>query len=314
MKAFTIKIGDKILDYRLGQNLDLRKFQKHLENKGYVVEKLWNEKRHNVGQISKDKTKLFVKLATSEGMSRLTENEFEWNKQFNKQNSREKSNFWVPINFDSGYFESLFYLVTDFGKGKKISGHEPDSLNSLPQTLNQVIDFSELIQSLSLERLNPNEYFTEMNYKQRFLEKTKQWLEAIPQRIRQKYHIGQLLKVVEEGTPNLESKARHGDFTPWHIFNMGEDKLYLFDAEHALSEGAEYYDIAYYTQRVFSVLKNEKITLQILDELRKRSYDFSKLKTVMAARAIGGFLDSYLGVKNSDYKADEEFRDLVLSI
>lgn len=315
MKAFTIKVGDKILDYRLGQNVDLGEFQKHLENKGYVVEKLWNEKRHSVGKISKDKNKLFVKLATSEGMSRLTENEFGWNKQFNGQNTREKSNFWVPLNFDSGYFENLFYIITDFGQGEKISGHEQNSQNFLVETLSQVIDFSELVQSLKLKNLNPNEYFISMNHQQRFLEKTKQWFEAIPEEVRSKYQIDQLLEVVEKGTPSLMSKPRHGDFTPWHILRKSEDKLYLLDAEHALSEGVEYYDIAYYIQRVFSVLSNKNFSLEILEVLRKRNYDFKKIKTVMAARAIGGFLDKHLGLMpDMNFSTDEEFRDLVLAL
>lgn len=322
MKAFTIKVGDKLLDYRLGQSVDLQAFSDHLKQKGYEIEKVWNEKRHAVGIIYKSNIKLFVKLATSEGISRLTQNEFEWNEQFNKLNPRGTSNFWVPTNFDIGYFstkgrsssggENLFYLITDYGQGEQISSHQPGSEKYLEQTLGEIIEFAELIQSLNIKDLNPNELFTKVTHRQRFVEKAHQWLEGIPVEIIKKYQVEQLMTAVENGSKQLERKPRHGDFTPWHIFKY-EDKLFLYDAEHALSGGVEYYDIAYYIQRVFSILENKTVAEKILNKLRDKKYDFEKLQTVLAARAIGGFLDRSLHEK-PNYEKDNEFKEITLSL
>lgn len=313
MKAFTIKVGDKLLDYRFGQKVNLQAFSKHLQTKGYVVEKLWNEKRHVVGIVNKSNEKLFVKLATSEGMSRLTENEFEWNKQFNELNPRANSNFWAPQNFDSGYFANLFYLITDFGQGGKVSSHEPNSENYLEQTLDEIIKFSELIQNLKFTNLDPNELSTGLSYQEWFVEKTRQWFEGIPGSAIEQYKVGQLMELVEKGTKQLESRPRHGDFAPWHIFKQSNGKLFLFDGEHALSKGVEYYDIAYYIQRIFGVLQNKEVAEKILNKLRDLDYDFSKLQTVLAARAIGGFLDKSFHEK-PDYKIDQEFKNFVATL
>ena len=209
MRAFTIKVGDKLLDYRVGRSVNLRAFSDHLKQKDYHVEKLWNEKRHAVGILKKNEQKLFVKLATSEGISRMTQNEFEWNKQFNLLNPRESSNFWVPINFDSGFFENLFYLVTDYGEGEKISSHEPGSEKYLEQTLDEVIGFAELIQTLNIQNLNPNELFTNTTHIQRFVEKARQWLEGIPAEVTEQYGVRQLIQVVNKGSQKLEQRPRH---------------------------------------------------------------------------------------------------------
>lgn len=313
MKAFTVKVGNKILDYRLGQNVDLKKFQKHLLDKGYTVEKLWKEKRHAVGELKKEDRKLFVKLATSEGMSIFSKNEFEWNKQFNERLPRSKSNFWVPENLSSGYFENLFYFVTDFGQGQKISNHQPNTSNFLDETLIKVIEFSEVIQSLKFSGLDPNEFSKGLNHQEWFVEKTNQWFEGIPRDVVNKYGINELIKTVRNGANQLEAKPRHGDFTPWHIFKLKTEKLYLFDAEHALSSGVQYYDISYFIQRVFSVLENRSLAEEILEKLRQRKYDFGKLRTVLATRAIGGFLDRSF-YKTPDYKLDADFKSLVINL
>ena len=96
--------------------------------------------------------------------------EHDWNDAFNNVNPRAKSPFWVPINYDSGLFDNnLFYLITDKFEGKLLSNGPSDTkpLKVLPISLEDVIEFSELIQSLEIKNLNPNSQYYKrfaMNY------------------------------------------------------------------------------------------------------------------------------------------------------
>ncbi|MEI7900359.1 MAG: hypothetical protein WCK89_08900, partial [bacterium] len=60
-----------------------------------------------------------------------------------------------------------------------------------------------------------------------------------------------------------------------------------------------------------SVLQKPDIAKRIYFELMKKRYDANKLKTVLASRAIGGFLDESLK-GNPDYKFAEKFRIWVM--
>lgn len=315
MKAFQIKVDGKLLDYRLGHKVNLNAFSNHLTTKEYKVIKLWQEKRHAVGIIEKNNIEYFVKLSTSGGINKTTQNEFLWNEKFNQENPRENSDYWVPENIDSGYFEKLYFMITDFSKGnllsnKPIPGYE---ISDMSKYLNEIINFSEMIQEINIKGLEPDEQFNKVSNYQRQLSKTNMWYESIPKNLTEKHKIQELLGIVEKNINKFASKPRHGDFTPWHLFSLPNNKLLLIDGEHALSGGVQYYDIAYFIQRVFSILENKDLALKILDNLKKRNYDFDKLKTVLASRAIGGFLDRSLH-ENPDYSVDLEFKSLVLNL
>ncbi|KKP92356.1 MAG: UDP-N-acetylmuramyl pentapeptide phosphotransferase/UDP-N-acetylglucosamine-1-phosphate transferase [Parcubacteria group bacterium GW2011_GWA2_36_10] len=77
----------------------------------------------------------------------------------------------------------------------------------------------------------------------------------------------------------------------------GSGKLGLIDGEHAKADSVEGYDIGYLIQRVFSVLKSTKLAEQIFQKLIKRQYSVEKLRVILAARAIGGFLDDKYALK-----------------
>lgn len=119
--------------------------------------------------------------------------------------------------------------------------------------------------------------------------------------------------IVSRGSKSLSAKTRHGDFTPWHIFLLKNGSLGLIDGEHAMANGVENYDICYLIQRVFSVLKETQIALKILELILKRGYSPKKLKVVLIARAIGGFLDEFL-TPNPDYLYADKFKNWVLEL
>ena len=115
---------------------------------------------------------------------------------------------------------------------------------SLPKYLPQIIELSELIQGLNLSSLRESD--TEDSFQSTFFSKVKSWYESIPKEVAQKYEVTGLLDTIELSLAKLQSKPRHGDFTPWHIIELPNDKLGLIDGEHAKSESVEYYDICYF--------------------------------------------------------------------
>lgn len=302
LNSFKILKDGKLLDYRLGEDLDLDKVRSFFEQ-SYHIEKIQRGARHILGILSKDNKTYFLKLSTSEGISVVTRNEYNWNTYSNKY-LPENRLFSVPKNYDKGSFRrKYFYLITNYFEGEPLCNIGEDD-SSLISCIPQIIEVSKVIQKL------PGK---EGDYLGKFVSKTKGWFDDIPSDVIKEYNIKELFQVVAEGMNKLDSKPRHGDFAPWHIVKLQGGKLGLIDGEHALPDGVENYDICYFIQRVFSVLKHPKVAMEIYDRLIKRGYSAEKLKIVLAARAVGGFLDESLGEK-PDYKIADQFKNWVLNI
>ena len=312
MKAFEIKANGKILDYRITKNLDLDKVIDFFSQK-YKVIKIWQESRHVLGIIEKKNQKLFLKLSTTEGISAVTEIEYKWNDEFNRLVTRD-INFWVPKNIDSGFYnQNLFYFISDYFDGKLLAQRPLNntSIKNYSQNLLLIIDLSEFIQKLEVDYLSSKDV---EEYKAWFLNKVISWYKAVPQDVTDKFSLNDLLTIVKNGYLNLEKKTRHGDFTPWHMFELSNGKIGLIDGEHAMKNGVEYYDISYLIQRTFSVLKKPGFAKKILDILVERKYNMDKLKVILASRAIGGFLDESLVSKKPDYTIANDFKNWFIKL
>ncbi len=229
-----------------------------------------------------------------------------------KDLTRKKSKFWVPQNKDCGFYnKKLFYLITDKFDGELLTQRpekreiSEDFIILLPS----IIEFSELIQKLDLTRLlNDDQHYTGW-----FLSKTESWYEAVPKQVVNKYAVNSLLDIVKKGSPKLQKRPRHGDFTPWHLIKLPEKSLGLIDGEHTMANGVEHYDLGYFIQRVFSVLEDQVLAKNILSILIKRNYDIEKLTAILAARGIGGFLDESLKPL-PNYKISNKFKNWVLDL
>lgn len=314
-RAFKIKVGGKLFDYRLGQDLDLEPARNFFSRR-YKILKFWQEGRHVLGHLEKEGKKLFLKLATSVGIGALTRVEYNWNFEFNKRVPRPQSRFWVPQNVDSGLYKNdLFYLITDNLEGNLIvdlSGGIKVQ-KELVESIDDIVEFSEVIQNLVIKNLRLPDIVSSYDHRKWFFEKTKFWFDDIPKYVVGSYKLHELLRLVESGVKKLGQRPRHGDFTPWHIFKLKSGRFGLIDGEHAMTNSVENYDIAYFIQRIFSVLKSPDFAVQIFMKLIKRGYKVERLKTVLAARAIGGFLDESQ-VRSPNYDYAGSFMDWVLKI
>ncbi len=310
MKAFEINVGGKLLDYRVGKNLDLSEV-KNFFSKNYSVLEIRQEKRHVVALLEKNNKNLFLKLSPTEGISAVTQIEYKWNEEFNNSVSRE-TGFWVPKNIDSGFYkENLFYIITDYFEGEMLAQRPQKHYTSkiFEEYIKKIIGLSEIIQDLPIHELSEKDF---EEYRQWFLAKTVSWFEGIPHEIREKFETEELLTIVKKGYLILKKRARHGDFTPWHMFDLNGN-IGLIDGEHAMKNSVEYYDAAYLIQRVYSVLENPEFAKKILGMLIERNYNIEKLRILLAARAVGGFLDESLK-EEPNYSAASDFKKWVTDL
>lgn len=309
--AFKIKVKGRALDYRLGRALNLKEVINFFSRR-YKVKKIWSGGRHILGFLDRSNRQYFLKLATTMGISAVTENEYKWNNIFNSNVSR-KSGYWVPKNYEAGNWKKLFYFICEkFDGNLMVDRPKPQkNQNNLINYFPKIIEFSEIIQALKLQPFNND--FDLNNSQENFVSKTKGWYQSIPKSIKEKYQIEPLLKLVEKNAHLLLTKTRHGDFTPWHIFKLNDRVLGLIDAEHAMAMSVENYDIGYFIQRIFSVLQDEGLAGHLFKLLIKRGYKTEKLKTILLSRAIGGFLDESL-TENPNYIYHVKFKSWVLKI
>lgn len=300
--AFSIKTKGRNYDYRLGNQLNLDDIKNFFQAKNFTVEKLSFTGRHIIGRL-KDKNNrlMFLKLATSYGMSIVTENEYQWNNQ-------TSGILPVPINYYSGYFEKdYFYFIVSYFDGRLLDK------NLLKRNIDKVINLAETIKGLKLNALPADKYNPGKNHQEKFFNKTYLHFQSVPKKISENYNLNELLDLIKANLSDLASSPHHGDFAPWHMIMSLDGKINLIDGEHAMSKGVEYYDLGYFIQRVYSVWKEKELAEIILEKLYQRGYEKNKLKTILSARAIGGFLDESFS-SNPDYSVHENFKDWVLHL
>lgn len=312
MKAFEVSFNGKVFDYRLGTNLNLKEVREFFEKKGFVVNKIRQEKRHVVGILQKDNKTYFLKLSTTDGISATTHIDYNWNKEINKYLNGNLV-FTVPKNIDEGYYNNLYYILEEYFKGdllaRRPTPHSKE--DGYKNYIDRIIEMSEVIQTFKLEPLSERD---KEDYAGWFLEKVKSWYNEIPQDVQQKYNTNELLKIVENGYRNLEKRLRHGDFTPWHMIKLQNGKIGLIDGEHAMSNGVKYYDISYFIQRIFAPMGDELSANEILHKLKNKNCNIQKLKVVLASRAIGGFCDEALVLDQADFERADKFKNWVLNL
>ncbi len=302
ISSFLIKVGKQSFDYRLGHELDLNKIKGFFEDKKFTVGKLSFTGRHIIGKLKNENNQLmFLKLATSHGMSIVTENECQWN-------GKTSEILPVPKKYYSGYFEKdYFYHVCSFFAGPLLNK------DLLEKNIDNVIALAETIGRLKIDLLPADIYHQGKNHQEKFYHKTLSHFQNVPEKISETYELKKLLNLIKINLPNFGLSARHGDFAPWHMILLSGGTIGLIDGEHAMMGGVEYYDLGYLIQRVFSVWKEKELAKKIYKKLMIRGYKKNKLKTILFARTIGGFLDESLS-PNPDYSIHEEFKDWVLLI
>jgi hypothetical protein len=309
--AFQVTKDGQTYDYRIPENLNLDDVSSFFK-KDYEVKELKQTGRHVTGTLNNGSGDLFLKLSTTKGISVLNQNEYKWNEEFNK--GEENENFKVPKNVASGEYNGLFYFITEKLEGEMLSEVPGFELNDKFKTLiPRILDLADFVMKKEISGVGKPDAVAGSTPQEWFLNKTQAWSDMTPEDVKNNNNVSTILEVVKSGSESLTTKPRHGDFTPWHLMALSSGGLGLLDGEHAMSEGVELYDVAYLIQRVHTISNRPDLSNWILDEAKVRGYDTQKLKTVLAARGVGGYLDAHLAEK-SDFTKENSFRDWVLSI
>ncbi len=307
--AFKVTENGQTYDYRVPAALNLTDATNYFSVHYKIVSPLMQSGRHVIGVLHDGRQELFLKLATTPGISILTKNEYAWNEAFNKL---PHPKFQVPKNVTSGEYNGLFYSLTQRLLSQPLTTTDFKLSPSFQSLIPEVIDLAEHIMSLKIAGISKPDVVTGATPQTWFVNKTKAWLDAIPVTMQSQYELLSLLGIVETGASALATKPRHGDFTPWHM-EKTLSGIALFDGEHAMSDGVELYDIGYLIQRVHTISQSPDVALRIFLEAEKRGHQTIKLKTILAARAIGGFLDAHLANK-TDFTHEAQFKDWAKSL
>lgn len=288
--------------HRNAQELNLDEIANFLKNNGFVEVNLNQQWRHITGSVVKNGTKLFFKLASTEGVAERTKNEFAWNKLINNEQELELP-VSIPRIYESGKYNGLFWFTCEFVEGAPLAQEsQSGETKKLENNLSKIALTAKIILEFKSDKYLPNDERKndeKEDPKTVFLDRIKHWMGQFDNNVDDLYDF--IEKRIEYG----QKAPQHGDFVPWHIFTTNKNKLFLIDGEHSKIAGFKFYDIAYFYHRVYTKLKRPDIANKFLKEFNN-IYQFSKadkecFRLILAQRVIGGYFDSNkCGEKNVD--------------
>lgn len=104
-------------------------------------------------------------------------------------------------------------------------------------------------------------------------------------------------------TPRLQ----HGDFVPWHMYDLNEGIIGLIDGEHASLTKPRFYDLAYIYSRLATRLNDfeaaQNLLTKVIDQLDEDRSEIEKAWIpIMTLRAFGMINDAEADLKTLDYR------------
>jgi len=301
MKGFLINIGNKKIDYLKGKKLDENQVITFFTHLGYQKLTLIKDNnlfnRHIILTGYYKNKKVFIKLATSKGISYLNKNEYYWYKSVSNQIN-------VPQIYSTGYFKNYFYFVCQYLENNFVD------LDFLSENLDLIINLSEKISQLKIKKLPADNFIKGKTPQEKFINKTANHLQSLPKKIIKEYNLDNLFLKVKNQASELKTACRYGDFNINHMI-LKNNQIYLIDGQLAMTQWVEYYDIAYLIQRIYSQFNHQSLAKKIVNRLLEKNYSLKKLTTILFARAIGGFLDEYIAQGNN-YQLHNEFKNWII--
>lgn len=267
------------------RKIPLNLVRKFLNSKGYAVDSLDQQWRHVTGVVRKNNRKFFLKMATTIKTGKMTEVEFFWNELVSK---RLPSNvpFKVPDNIEKGLFDDkLFFFISEYFGSETLADKYPPLVKRLADWTPVIAKSAYVISSLRQWSESESEG---QPAGENLLESATEWASQL------KSDTKSLLKVIKKSAGEIKEAFNHGDFVPWHMYNLGDNKLGLIDAEHG-GWKPKYYDVAYFYLRVRQNLGEKELARKFLLEfidllIEKEKITFwNELKPVLAQRLVGNF-------------------------
>jgi len=250
-------------------------------------------------------------MATTIKTGKMTKNEFNWNELVgSKLNS--KAPFLVPQNIKHGFFqEKLFFFVSDYFGNKTLADKYPPKVKQLDKWIPKIAQAAFFISKI---RCQPKDEQKVQSIGEYLITSASEWASQVSANVQP------LLTIIRNSKQRIERRWAHGDFVPWHMYDLKNGKFGLVDAEHG-GCGLRYYDIAYFYVRVRQSLGKKELAknflMEFMDLLPKKDKltFWGDLKPILAQRLMGDFWGAEIGLKSkreSELAKCEEFeKDLV---
>lgn len=278
--------------HRRAETLDLRRVEEYLHSHGYSNISLEQRWRHVTGRVSKHGVSFFFKLASSPGVASKTRNEFIWNQVVGKHLA--SSPIAIPKSYECGTYNDLFWFTSEYIDGRPIVEANARSdapklrgyFDDIVETLSQILKVDETMMLPNDEAKPQNRH--EATFQ--FLDETRHWIEQSG------VENDQLFRFIQENMQYAQIAPSHGDFTPWHVLETDDGKLFLIDGEHGKLRGSKFFDVAYFYHRVFTGLERPDVAEEFLaafdNQYKMTKNDKKCFRLILAKRVIGGYFDA----------------------
>jgi len=281
-----------------------------LKKKGYQVVKIERYWRHVTAVVERGKKQYFFKMATTIKTGKMTKNEYSWNERVRLQINSETP-FLVPQNYDQGFYQdNLFFFISDYFGKETLADQFPPNPKQLNKWLSKVARTAFLISQIKIKD-EPEKKPNERTIGEHLISSASEWAAQV------EYNLQPLLTIIKKANQKAERRWRHGDFVPWHMYDLKKGKFGLVDAEHG-GNGLRYYDAAYFYIRVRQSLGKEEWAKAFLSEFKnllpkkEKPLFWRDLKPILAERLIGDYRGASIGPKakrEEKLKKCEQFKE-----
>ena len=278
----------------------------------------WDKReRFFVYKLSKEKNSYLLKIAGN-GFERDLSNEVWWNNTLNRL-VEANPNMKVRAPHIETYGKNFY--IGEFFKAKPliVDGFKFDKTDIDPwvsQIARVLIDFDQMALQPGLSQSPEYENTNSAPYSN-LESKVDQWME-IPLKNGQidEKAILTAKQLIEKYSPYVLPRLQHGDFVPWHMYDLGEGIIGIIDGEHASLIKPRLYDLAYIYSRLVTRMKSFEIARKLLnavfDGLKEDSDAMEKAwLPVITIRSLGMINDAEADLEKTDYR---EFAKMLLDM
>lgn len=283
---------------------------------GYkIVQELKANSRFSSYMVTKDGQSYFFKQATDIQLEPLLETEVWWNltvSRLSDANPRLSLRAPHTLAYASGwyiseYFDAPLLVSEDHCDAQTLRLHVDRIVSLLVELDNQLILGDR-------DRESPLNYTDEL-----IARKIDSWsFRPMAAGLLSQEQIVRVKSLLSQHRASLTPTLAHGDFVPWHMFDLG-DRIGLVDGEHASLIKPRYYDLVYLYARVWTTVfapdEAVRILKLFLDNSQVDRREFAQIfLPMMAARAVGTLHDALNDLERSDqYQKDyrHEAQDLL---
>lgn len=290
---------------RSTETVDLNKVSRYFTGLGFEVVSLEQPWRHLVGKLRKKGRDYFVKLgSTLEISQNRTRREKLWFEYVGTHLSSHEA-FTIPKTYESGLFDGrLFWFTSDWFEPNRLSIKKPANPKNLDKWIPTIVKAAVALLKIPVpqpgEELYTAMYQNEKNEPKpadRLRANAYVWAEESGEDVADLLHeIDQAVDKVESGGSLLETAVTHGDFVPWHMFEVNEKRFALIDADLGSFRTPKYYDAANFYRSVWVHLGenfSRQFLRSFLDIYQPKNVGefWMRFRPVLAQRIIGGFWD-----------------------